>query len=133
VSVQELEQGDGSPVVVMVPPRVSVVPYLALLFGLAGMGASAIFVKWANAPGIVTGFYRMAIAAAVVLLPFGFQVRRERPLAWRYIGIALVAGVFFAGDLALWNSAVMIGNAANATLFGNTSPVWVAEKGCPYQ
>ena len=36
-----------------------------------------------------------------------------------------LAGLFFAGDLATWNTAILIGSASNATLFGNTSPLWV--------
>jgi drug/metabolite transporter (DMT)-like permease len=100
-------------------------PYLALAVGLAGLGLSAIFVKWANVPGAVSGFYRMVIAAGVMAVPFGIQVRRA-PLSRRHILFAAVAGLFFAGDLTTWNTAVLVTNAANATLFGNTSPFWVA-------
>lgn len=100
-------------------------PYLALCFGLAGIGLSAIFVKWANVPGAVSGFYRMVIAAGVMVIPFGIQARRRAPLSRRHVVFAVIAGLFFAGDLTTWNTAVLIGNAANATLFGNTSPLWV--------
>lgn len=101
-------------------------PYLALGLGLAGIGISAIFVKWANAPGPVSGFYRMVIAASVMAIPFGVQAKRHAPLSAKHILFAALAGLFFAGDLAAWNTAVLIGNAANATLFGNTAPVWVS-------
>ncbi len=103
----------------------SLLPYLALFFGLAGIGLSAIFVKWADAPGAVSGFYRMAIASIVMAIPFGIQARRRVPLSARHVGFAVIAGLFFACDLTTWNTAVLIGNAANATLFGNTSPLWV--------
>ncbi len=100
-------------------------PYVALIFGLAAVGSSAIFVKWANAPGPVTGFYRMVIASALIALPFTVQARQASPLSRRHIFFAMLAGLFFAGDLSLWNTAVVIGNAANSTLLGNTSPIWV--------
>ena len=106
--------------------RASFLPYLALVFGLAGLGLSAIFVKWANVPGPVSGFYRVGIAAVVMALPFGIQVRRLAPLSSRHVWFAVIAGLFFACDLAMWNTAVLMTNAANATLFGNTSPFWVA-------
>ncbi len=48
---------------------------LALLVAVLGMGLSAIFIRWANAPGAVSGFYRMLIAAALMGLPFGAEVR----------------------------------------------------------
>ncbi len=105
--------------------RASMLPYFALFFGLAGIGLSAIFVKWADAPGAVSGFYRMAIASIVMAIPFGIQARRRVSLSARHVAFAVIAGLFFAGDLTTWNTAVLIGNAANATLFGNTSPLWV--------
>ena len=71
-------------------------PYLALVFGLAAIGSSAIFVKWANAPGPVTGFYRMSIASVLIALPFAVQVRRQNSLSMRHLGFALLAGFFFA-------------------------------------
>ncbi len=103
-----------------------VLPYVALTFGVLALGLSAIFVKWANAPGPVSGFYRMVIAGAVIALPFGIQARRQAPLSKRHILLAALAGLFFAGDLASWNSAVLITSAANATLLGNSSPLWVS-------
>jgi drug/metabolite transporter (DMT)-like permease len=100
-------------------------PYLALVFGIVGLGFSAIFVKWANAPGAVSGFYRVAIAAVVLALPFGAQARRQAPLSRRHVGLAALAGLFFAGDLAAWNTALLITSAASSTLLANTSPFWV--------
>jgi drug/metabolite transporter (DMT)-like permease len=106
--------------------RAAPLPYLALVLGLAGLGLSAIFVKWANVPGPVSGFYRVGIAAVVMALPFSIQVRRVAPLSPRHVWFAVIAGLFFACNLAMWNTAVLMTNAANATLFGNTSPFWVA-------
>lgn len=104
----------------------SLLPYLALAFGVAGIGLSAIFVKWANVPGAASGFYRMVIAAGVMAIPFGIQARQRAPLSSRHLWFAVIAGLFFAGDLATWNTSVLMTSAANATLFGNTSPFWVA-------
>ncbi len=101
-------------------------PYLALLFGITGLGFSAIFVKWANAPGAVSGFYRMSIAAAVMVIPFGLGARKAAPLSRPHVWLAVAGGLFFAADLAAWNTGVLITNAANATLMGNTSPFWVS-------
>jgi hypothetical protein len=40
--------------------------YLALAISIFGIGFSAIFVGWANAPGTVVSFYRVAIAAVLL-------------------------------------------------------------------
>jgi drug/metabolite transporter (DMT)-like permease len=101
-------------------------PYLALAIGLAGIGLSAIFVKWANVPGAVSGFYRMVIAVGVMTIPFSFQARQREPISRRHVLFAVIAGLFFACDLTTWNTSVLMTNAANATLFGNTAPFWVA-------
>lgn len=86
---------------------------------------SALLTKWANTPGIVSGFYRMIIAAAVTAIPFGYRVRREGKLPARHVWLAVLAGFFFAGDLATWNTALTVGNITNPTLLGNTSALWV--------
>ncbi len=111
-------------------------PYFALAIGVSALGFSAIFVKWANAPGTVTGFYRVAIAALVMAIPFALHARyyalrttqyapRHSPRVTHHLFFAILAGLFFSGDLATWNSAVLLTSAANATLFGNTAPFWV--------
>jgi drug/metabolite transporter (DMT)-like permease len=99
--------------------------YLALLFGLLCIGFSAIFVSWANAPGAVTGFYRMAVSVFVLALPFRRRLLGRQALPRREVAIALAGGLFFAGDLVFWNTGVLYGGATNPTLMGNTAPIWV--------
>lgn len=99
-------------------------PYLALVFAVCALGFSAIFTRWANVPGAAAGFYRMLIAATVMALPAAANARRRTPLSWRHVGLAALAGLFFTGDIASWNTAVLIAPAANVTLLGNTSAIW---------
>lgn len=109
-------------------PRVSapLLSYLALLLGSLAIAFAAIVVKWANVPGTVAGFYRMIIATTLVALPFVRQVQRDAPFSRRHIQLAIVAGLFFALNVAVFYTAISITSVANATLFGNTSPVWVS-------
>ncbi len=100
--------------------------YLALLFAVTAMGSSAIFVKWANVPGPVFGFYRMGIAIVLTSLLFRRQAQRSCPWSHRHLWLAALGGLFLAIDLWLWNDAVLTTSAANANLFGNTSVIWVA-------
>ena len=37
----------------------------------------------------------------------------------------LSQGVFFAGDMALWSTGVMLACVASPTLLANTAPIWV--------
>jgi len=106
-------------------PSRHIFPYFALAFGALALGMSGIFVKWANAPGAVNGFYRMGIATVLLSFPFSVQVRRRGQPSARYAWFAVLSGSLFALDLMAWNTAMLITSAANATLFGNTSPLWV--------
>jgi len=56
----------------------------------------------------------------------GGDSRRHAPPSRYHLWIAALGGLFFAGDLAAWNTSVLLTSAASATLFGNTSPLWVS-------
>jgi drug/metabolite transporter (DMT)-like permease len=98
--------------------------YAVLALGIVCLTTGTFFVKWAAVPGPASGFYRL-LTASVVLLPWWLLQRAPRPTRRATI-IALAAGSFFAIDVMLWNSAALLTSAANATLFGNATPIWVA-------
>ena len=99
----------------------------ALLVGAAAIGASALFVKVSETGPVATAFWRVALA-----LPFLWT--------WSVIGsrgghvagfvaerrLIIAAGLFFAGDLALWHWSIMLTSVANATLLANLAPIFVA-------
>lgn len=103
-------------------------PYLAMATGVVALGCSALFVRWAQAPGPVTGFYRMAIAS-LVLLPLALRRGGHQPWPRRGVWLAILGGASLALDIALWSTAVFMTKVANATLFANTAPLWVALTG----
>jgi len=107
-------------------PQSKSLAYIGLGIGILSLGMSAIFVRWADAPGPVTGFYRMFIST-VILTPF-FAKRncKESALTTRTILYPALGGIFLALDLALWNTSVFYTSASNATLLSNTAPLWVA-------
>jgi drug/metabolite transporter (DMT)-like permease len=109
----------------------SALPYLAIAFGVFALGCSALFVRWANAPGPVTGFYRMGLAS-LVLLPLALRQGGRRPWPKRGVLFAVLGGASLALDLALWTTAVFMTKVANATLFANTAPLWVALVGMAF-
>jgi drug/metabolite transporter (DMT)-like permease len=107
-------------------PNKNIPAYLALGIGVLALSFSAMFVRWANAPGPVTAFYRMFFSI-FMLAPFLLARKSEnRALRSTAVLFPLLAGVFTALDLALWTTALSYTTAANATLLGNTAPLWVA-------
>jgi drug/metabolite transporter (DMT)-like permease len=95
---------------------------LALTAAVIGISWSAIFVRWAGVPGVVSALYRVAIAA-IVLIPL--RAARGGRASRRQTAVACLGGVFFAFDLAFWNSGVMRTQAAVAVALGNNTPIFV--------
>ena len=104
--------------------------YFVLALGVFCIGWSALFVRWSAVPGWTSAFWRMAIAQ-LVFVPWAFGSRARLgsaapTLRSDAVRAAIVAGVFFAADLAFFNTAVMVSSAANATLLGTNAPIFVA-------
>ena len=98
--------------------------YGALAIAVLGIVWSSIFIRWAGVPGPSSAFYRVLIAAAV-LVPLWLLRGARRPGTRRARLLALAGGAFFGLDLALYNTAVMQTKAATATLLGNNAPLFV--------
>jgi len=106
--------------------RKKLLPYLALATGILALGFSAIFVRWANAPGPVMGFYRIGLSTLILAPAFVHHRRSRGPLPRAVLLFPILGGIMTAFDHALWNTSVNFTSAANATLLGNTAPLWVA-------
>lgn len=104
--------------------RDGVWPYLALVAGVLCIAWSAIFVRWTEIPGTASALYRMLIPT-LILLPTWFFDRRASRVSPKALAIIVVGGLFFALDLAFYNSGILRTTAANATLLGNNTPVFV--------
>lgn len=75
-------------------------------------------------PGPASAFYRMVIPA-VVLLPTWLFDRGAARVNRKILLVIAVGGFFFALDLAFFNTSILRTSAANATLLGNNTPVFV--------
>lgn len=80
--------------------------------------------RWAGVSGPASAFYRVMIATGV-LLPCRLLRGGRGKLTLHAALLGGLAGLFFAFDLALFNTAVLSTSAANATLLGNNAPVIV--------
>jgi drug/metabolite transporter (DMT)-like permease len=97
--------------------------YLLLLFGILCISWSAILVKIADISGFGSGFYRLLIGT-VGIIPVWLYFRK--PITDRNgVKIAIICGILFACDIALWNTSIMLSKATISTLLANLAPVWV--------
>ncbi len=86
---------------------------------------SGIFYRFAEvSPSTVTVF-RCLYGLPVLVLVAWLERRRYGPLPSRVIRLAIVAGVFFAGDLLTWHHAVDQVGAGLATVLGNMQVIVV--------
>lgn len=106
--------------------------YGALGVAILAISFSAFFVRWANVPPQVMGFYRIGLST-LMMSPFFMRrtIRRQDgparlDLRWGILLFPILAGLASAMDQFIWNTSLKFTQAANATLLGNTSPLWVA-------
>jgi drug/metabolite transporter (DMT)-like permease len=98
--------------------------YFSVSTGVVAIALSGILAKWTAIPGEASAFWRMLIAAAV-LLPWWLALRPAR-LPLPATALAMLAGILFGVDIALYHIALQITSVANATLLAHAAPVWVA-------
>jgi len=77
----------------------------------------------ADVSGLSSAFYRMFIGF-LGILPIWF-LRRKSASDQKSVRIAVLCGVIFACDIAVWNVSILLTKAAISTLLANLAPVWV--------
>jgi len=103
--------------------------FAALLTGAVGIAFAPIFVRLSEVGPSATAFYRVFLALPVLWL-WRLQERDKadapaQPAARKDYRQLAVAGLLFAGDLALWHWSIRLTTVANATLFANFAPIFV--------
>lgn len=99
-------------------------PRIALVIGIICISIFPILVKLSLSPGVISAFYRMAIAAAL-LVPFAVLTGKLKIPSKKIFLLTVVCGALFAADVAVWNISIQESTATQATLLTNLSPVWV--------
>jgi drug/metabolite transporter (DMT)-like permease len=100
------------------PPRLA---FVALLLGNVVLAIGPWFVRMADVGPVASGFWRLALAIpflVAIARASGQRIGRLAPGLWL---AAILAGGFFALDLACWHAGILHAKLANATLFGNVS------------
>lgn len=101
--------------------------YLALIAGVIFLSISPLFVRWADAPGIVTSFFRMTtvtILVGFIFLINGKTVLNVKSGKWLWL-LPVLGGLSSAFDHALWSTSIENTTVANATLLNYIAPLWV--------
>lgn len=99
-------------------------PRIALALGIVCISIFPVLVKLNLTPGVISAFYRMAIAS-VFLLPYVLLTGKLKIKSTKTFLLSVLSGILFGLDVGVWNVAIQESTATQATLLTNLSPVWV--------
>jgi drug/metabolite transporter (DMT)-like permease len=105
--------------------RVTGRPVLTATLGAACISSSAILVTLAHVGAITTAFFRCGLALPVLVPLAVLEQRRLGPRPPARRAYAMLAGLFLAVDLVLWNHAISDVGAGVATVLGNLQVLFV--------
>lgn len=99
--------------------------YLILSVGLLAVSLAAIFIRLAEAPGVVIAAYRMLIAS-LTIAPLTARALKRNRLTRTNVGYAALAGVFLGLHFASWISSLSLTSVAASVSLVASQPLWVA-------
>lgn len=97
---------------------------IALVVGIFCISIFPILVKLNLTPGVISAFYRM-LFSLLLLLPYVLISKQLQIPNLKAVLLAVICGVIFGSDVAVWNIAIQESTATQASLLTNLSPVWV--------
>lgn len=96
-----------------------------LAAAILAISMAAIFVRLADAPGVVIAFYRMALAT-LVMAPVTVRGLRRTPLRGRNLALTALAGLLLGIHFATWITSLNITTVSASVTLVATVPLWVA-------
>ena len=93
--------------------------FFALVMGNIALAFGALLVRYSDTGPIATGFWRLALAAPILLILARHFDQPIGGLPRKTLLMVMLGGLFFAADIAAWHTGIMMTKLANATLFGN--------------
>ena len=101
----------------------------ALFGGAVGIAFAPIFVRLSEVGPSATAFWRLSLALPALWLWMAIEGKQSgaprQPSCMADYRRLIVAGLFFAADLAVWHWSILFTSVANATLLANFAPIFV--------
>lgn len=108
--------------------RFPVGPFICLLIGGSALGFTGAFMRMSDVSPMASAFWRFALASPVLWL-WALHCKKDDKANQRATGLkkALVlAGLYFAADMAFFHYSLHFTTVSNATLLLNMAPVVIA-------
>ncbi len=114
----------------MVKTSSTLTSVMLMCLGSALIGSSAVFVRLSDLGPLTTGFYRMLFALPLLMVWMRWEKKEHSHSPPNRIFLSdvwglIIAGIFFAVDLALWNWSIDYTTIVNSTLLNNTAALYV--------
>jgi drug/metabolite transporter (DMT)-like permease len=115
-----------------VPRRLPLAMLVSLVVGALLISLAPLLVRVSELEPVATGFYRVVIAAPFLWFLFSAEVDNrakfdpQQVVSSGDMAILCLAGVLLACDLGLWHISITMTSVANATVFNNCAPLFVA-------
>ena len=98
----------------------------ALFAGATAIATAPLFVKVSETGPVATAFWRVFLALPPLWMWALISEGRQHAAHLRkHRGLMMAAGIFFAGDLAVWHWSILLTSVANTTLLANLAPIFV--------
>ena len=98
----------------------------ALFAGATAIATAPLFVKVSETGPVATAFWRVFLALPPLWMWALMSEGRQHAAHLRkHRGLMMAAGIFFAGDLAVWHWSILLTSVANTTLLANLAPIFV--------
>ncbi|MFL5777621.1 MAG: DMT family transporter [Chloroflexota bacterium] len=101
-------------------------PRLAALLGAMSIAFSGILYREAAVSPSTGTLFRCLFGLPILVAVAAGEHRRSGPMPRSTVRVAILAGVFFAGDLLFWHTAIEYVGAGLATVLGNLQVLVVA-------
>ncbi|HEX5184026.1 MAG TPA: DMT family transporter [Allosphingosinicella sp.] len=101
----------------------------ALIAGNLVLALGPWMVRIADVGPVAAGFWRMGLAVPLLLLLARHQAGPRIAPNRGLVVLLSIAGLFFAADLAVWHVGIRMTTLANASLFGNSSSLFLVVYG----
>ena len=108
--------------------RFPLYPFIVLLIGGSSLGFTGIFMKYSDLNPVASAFWRFALAAPVLWAWAVYEAKKDKTAGkWLDLHkVLILAGLYFAGDMALLHLSFHYTTVANASLMLNMAPVFIA-------
>lgn len=110
------------------PNSFSRLGFIALLCGGTAIGFAGIMMRLSDVSPIASAFWRMALAAPLLWMWAASTYKRDQAKDKHtdFTPALILAGIYFAGDMALWHLSLHYTTVSNATFLSNLAPVFIA-------